>query len=63
MEHKDALNERQCIVCDHMKDSGITVCDQFICDSCEREMIKTDVKEAKYPLFVQRLRRIWLKDA
>lgn len=54
---------RECIVCEQNKSSGITVCDRFICEACEREMIRTDVQEPKYPLFVKRLRSIWLKDA
>lgn len=63
MERDLAHAVRECIVCEQQKGSGITICEQFICESCEQEMIKTDVKEAKYPMFVKRLRRIWLKDA
>lgn len=54
---------RECIVCEKQKEDGITIYKQFICESCEQEMIRTDVKEPKYPLFVKRLRRIWMQDA
>lgn len=63
MERKTSSAVQECIVCEQKRTSGITVCDQFICEACEREMIQTDVKEPMYPVFVKRLRRIWLKDA
>ncbi|AQS54442.1 MAG: sigma factor G inhibitor Gin [Novibacillus thermophilus] len=63
MEQDTIRDASECIICEQKSVKGITVCDQFICESCEQEMIKTDVKEPKYPLFVKRLRRIWLKDA
>ena len=63
MERDSTYAVHECIVCEQRKDHGITICNQFICESCEQEMITTDVKEPKYPMFVKRLRRIWLKDA
>lgn len=63
MEQEMTFAVCKCIICEHHKTRGITVCDTFICEACEREMIRTDVQEAKYPVFVKRLRRIWLKDA
>lgn len=54
---------RKCIVCDEDKEKGIAIYGTFLCDQCERAIIKTDVKEPEYLLYVERLRHIWLKDA
>lgn len=62
MERGTAAATRQCLVCEEIKTDGINICEQFICESCEREMVETDVQEPKYPVFVKRLRGIWLKD-
>lgn len=58
MEH-DA--KQRCIVCSEEKADGIVVVDQFICLDCEQEMVHTDVKDAKYPFFIDQLKRLWLK--
>ncbi|MBJ6361306.1 sigma factor G inhibitor Gin [Paenibacillus sp. GCM10012307] len=50
-----------CIVCGHEKEEGIFVLSEFICDTCESEMVRTDVRDAKYPFFIHQLRQIWLK--
>lgn len=52
----------RCIVCDEPKLEGITVLDEFICDPCERELVQTHVEDEKYPHFVFRMRKIWLKE-
>ncbi|GGJ13088.1 MAG: sigma factor G inhibitor Gin [Chloroflexi bacterium] len=48
-----------CIVCGEARTDGITVCGAFICTACEREMVMTDVSDARYAFFVERLRQIW----
>ncbi|WP_270167043.1 sigma factor G inhibitor Gin [Paenibacillus sp. SYP-B4298] len=50
-----------CIVCNQEKDEGIFIMSEFICDACEAEMVRTDVRDAKYPFFIHQLRRIWLQ--
>ncbi|SMO81882.1 sigma factor G inhibitor Gin [Melghirimyces algeriensis] len=53
-------NDRiRCIVCNEWQEDGIEVLDEFICESCEQEIVKTDVKDQKYPYFVTRLRNLW----
>ncbi|WP_139492616.1 sigma factor G inhibitor Gin [Brevibacillus dissolubilis] len=52
---------QQCIVCDRQQAVGIAICDQFICYSCEQEMVKTDVRDEKYLFFIKQMRQIWLK--
>ncbi len=55
-------NQIRCIVCDKLQLEGIVVLDEFICDQCEREMVQTHVEDEKYPYFVFRMRKIWLKE-
>ncbi|MBM7569361.1 sigma factor G inhibitor Gin [Paenibacillus sacheonensis] len=51
-----------CIICGHEKQEGIRIIDGFICDTCELEMVHTEVQDAKYPFFIHQLRRIWLQN-
>lgn len=50
-----------CIICGQEKEAGITIVTEFICDSCEAEMVRTDVKDEKYPFFIHQLKRIWVQ--
>ena len=50
-----------CIICDQTKSEGIRICSEFICDECEAEMVRTDVKDEKYPFFIYRMNKIWYK--
>ncbi|MGD8192565.1 sigma factor G inhibitor Gin [Brevibacillus ginsengisoli] len=52
---------QNCIVCREDHETGIVINDQFICHSCEQEMVKTDVREEKYLFFIQQMKQIWLK--
>ncbi|RKP45479.1 inhibitor of sigma-G Gin [Cohnella endophytica] len=55
-------NERNtCIVCGEPKEEGITIVTEFICTSCESEMVHTPVEDEKYPFFVRRLKQLWVK--
>ncbi|MFC5406739.1 sigma factor G inhibitor Gin [Cohnella soli] len=55
-------NERRtCMVCGEPKDEGMTIVTEFICSSCESEMVKTETEDEKYPFFVRRMRRLWVK--
>ncbi len=47
-----------CIICDEKKDSGIYICNQLICDSCQREIVETDVEEANYDRLIQKLKKL-----
>lgn len=53
---------QRCIVCGEDRSLGIAIWDQFICQSCEQEMIKTDVQDEKYPFFIKQMRQIWLRE-
>ena len=50
----------RCIVCEQPRHDGITVLDEFICDECERSIVRTPVEDKKYSFFVAQLSRIWL---
>jgi hypothetical protein len=52
---------RECIVCGIHKKEGISIFDEFICETCEFEMIRTDVKDERYPYFIKQMKQIWLK--
>ena len=60
MMHEDALCP--CIVCGQLKprDQGIHIVAEFICGSCEYEMVQTDVRDEKYPFYVHRMKKIWV---
>jgi len=50
-----------CIICEERKPSGIRICNQLICDSCQREMVKTGVDQDKYQFFIKKLGKISIK--
>ncbi len=52
-----------CIVCGTHQEEGITIWDSFICHQCEQEMIHTDVFDAKYPFFIEKMKNIWRMEA
>lgn len=51
--------EQICIICGQTGRNGITVINEFICDECETEMVRTDVHDAKYPFFIHQMKQIW----
>ncbi|MBD2848337.1 sigma factor G inhibitor Gin [Paenibacillus sp. IB182496] len=57
--HED--HDHTCIICGNEKQDGIRIVTEFICESCEAEMVNTDVQDAKYPFFIHRLKQIWLQ--
>jgi hypothetical protein len=50
----------RCIVCEQPREDGITVLAEFICEECERQIVRTAVEDKQYPFFVHQLSRIWL---
>lgn len=53
--------QKTCIICGELKETGITVVTQFICDSCESAIVKTRVEDERYRVFVQRMKRLWVR--
>ncbi|MFF2094458.1 sigma factor G inhibitor Gin [Paenibacillus sp. NPDC058174] len=52
-----------CIICRQHKAEGEGICivTEFICDSCEAEMVRTDVQDAKYPFFIHQMKQIFIE--
>jgi len=48
----------QCIICDERNTLGIHLYKQFICASCEHNIIHTDAREEKYHYYVNKLKHI-----
>jgi hypothetical protein len=58
----EILNEPAvCIICEQAQAEGIHICGHFICDTCEAEMVRTDVMDEKYPFFINQMKRVWYK--
>lgn len=57
----ETLDMKTCIVCGLSKEEGITVVTEFICSSCETEMVQSTTKDEKYPFFIRQLRQIWVR--
>ena len=53
--------QKSCIVCGEPKDEGITIVTEFICTSCESEMVHTNVEDERYPFFVRQLKRLMVR--
>lgn len=55
----DNIKEKDCcVICDNSNEEGIVILEQFICNSCEKEMLTTDVEDEKYGYFVVQLRAL-----
>ena len=50
--------EEVCIVCKEKKTRGIHICHQFICQSCEQEIVQTQTTDDRYHHYLERLRKI-----
>lgn len=60
--HPDSnLKESTCIICGKQQQEGIMIYSTFLCMACETEIVKTDVMDAKYPYFIDRMKQIWFK--
>lgn len=55
--------QQHCIICGEHKteEEGIRIVTEFICGSCEMEMIRTDVRDAKYPFFIHQMKQIFME--
>ncbi|MDD9150670.1 MULTISPECIES: sigma factor G inhibitor Gin [unclassified Sporolactobacillus] len=50
-----------CLICGQVKQTGIHICNQLICDSCQEKIVKTDVTDWKYKHYVNKLSQLRLK--
>lgn len=49
-----------CIVCNLPKPQGLFICGQFLCATCEQDIVATEVEDARYSYYIQCMKRIWL---
>jgi hypothetical protein len=47
---------KDCLICKSGKDHGIHILGSFICHDCEKEMVRADVKDDCYSVYVERLK-------
>ncbi|MDQ0233377.1 sigma factor G inhibitor Gin [Metabacillus malikii] len=52
------LSDKLCIVCDTKKNTGIHLYTSFICEDCEKEIVRTETSDPKYQFFLERLSRV-----
>lgn len=48
-----------CMICGRRQSEGLHIAEEFICIECEREMVRTEVWDAKYPFFIHRMKQMW----
>ena len=63
MKVMDNKLEHQCVICGEQKSEGegIRIISGFICEPCEMEMVRTDVRDDKYPFFIHQMKQIFLE--
>lgn len=59
----DEFREQHCIICGMPKaeSEGMVIVSGFICQSCETEMVQTDVQDAKYPFFIHQMKQLFVE--
>lgn len=48
----------KCIVCEEKKEHGIHIIEAFVCEECEKKIVKTETDAPIYNSFVEKLRCI-----
>lgn len=56
---EEQMERIACMICDQHQVEGIHICNEFICVSCEREIVHTDVRDARYPFFIHRMKQMF----
>jgi hypothetical protein len=53
----------QCVICSNLRveGEGLRIVMGFICGDCEKEMVHTDVKDAKYPFFIHQMKQLFVE--
>ncbi|SDJ81404.1 sigma factor G inhibitor Gin [Natronincola ferrireducens] len=49
-----------CCICNDETGRGIILLNQYICRSCEKEIINTPSDELKYEIFKRKIKDIWI---
>jgi len=48
-----------CMICEQMSSGGIRIMSAFLCDACSMEIVRTDVRDQRYPFFVKQMRHMF----
>lgn len=51
--------QEMCIVCHEAKTEGMNIYGKFVCESCEHEIVTTDVSNPRYLYFIECMKEIW----
>lgn len=54
----EGQKKEKCSVCEQKQENGIHICDIYICESCEREIVNSDVTDEFYRYYLQKLRKL-----
>ncbi len=49
---------KQCFICEKRRIIGITIGSQFMCETCERDVVSTDTSDSNYSFYLHRLERL-----
>ncbi|WP_245631743.1 sigma factor G inhibitor Gin [Alicyclobacillus ferrooxydans] len=47
-------------MCGVTKSRGLHICGKFVCEECERQMVRTDVSDPLYRHYIECMKEIWL---
>ncbi|MCQ2011207.1 MAG: sigma factor G inhibitor Gin [Sporolactobacillus sp.] len=47
-----------CLICGREDVEGIHICNQLICDSCQKKIVETDVTDWKYKFYMNKLAKL-----
>ncbi|NEW09620.1 inhibitor of sigma-G Gin [Paenibacillus sp. SYP-B3998] len=47
------------MICEQQRNGGIHIISAFICDECSSEMVRTEVRDQKYPFFVKQMKKVF----
>ncbi|MDR6227139.1 sigma factor G inhibitor Gin [Desmospora profundinema] len=56
----ESIDRISCVVCQEEQTEGITILEAFICKDCERDIVKTEVEDMRYPHYVVQMRQLWM---
>lgn len=51
----------KCMICHVSANQGIKILDSFLCQDCEQEIVKTEVDDSRYTMFVSKMRDLNLQ--
>ncbi|SFG76769.1 sigma factor G inhibitor Gin [Sporolactobacillus nakayamae] len=57
MREQDHLEET-CLICGQQNVEGIHICNQLICESCQKKIVETDVTNWKYKFYMNKLAKL-----